>query len=133
MNDEPLAESGCARLLVDAEEGSELAPEDLDYRPGKVEIQDLSVDGHEEPISWTWEFDTFLDGRAAFGLWCECGPFLFFDHEKAVPLSVVQGGKPAIGTYLYIIHRSQAKVANILDVSEQTMSNYLCQLRWVQE
>lgn len=120
-----------AELRVTVVEGEELSAHELDRREAEVEITSVPVDedGGDE-LSWTWEFEQFRDARAAYGLWQDCGPFLWFDHDRAVPVEVAREDKPAIGTYLYLIHRSRERVADELGVSTSTVSNYLSQTRW---
>jgi hypothetical protein len=120
-----------AELRVTVVEGEDVPLSELDRRDGEVDISSVPVDDDRtNEVGWTWEFDQFRDARAAYGLWNECGPFLWFNNDRAVPIEVAREGKPAIGTYLYIVHRSHSRVADELDVSRETVSNYLSQMRW---
>ncbi|MFC6990189.1 hypothetical protein ACFQJD_18510 [Haloplanus sp. GCM10025708] len=77
-------------------------------------------------------FDTFQMARLAFGLWKKCGPFVQ-PEGNAIPIEVATAGQEAIAAFLRLGNgspKSRSYVAEKMDVTEQTISNYCNRVRW---
>jgi len=122
-----------AWLLVDDELDEEEVPiSELDSRPGRLRLHSQV----EEKIEYTdMVFDSFQMARLAFGLWEKCGPF---DQPEgsAVPVEVATAGQAAVGGFLRLGNgypKSRSGVAEMMGVTEQTVSNYCNRVRWTPE
>lgn len=127
-----VAESGDAWLILDGDFPDEkLHIEDVDAQPGRVRIHTLEE--VDDVIQYTeMAFDQFQMARLAFGLWERCGPFTQ-PEGSAVPIEVATSGQEAIGAYLRVGNgypKSRTYVAEKMDVTEQTVSNYCNRVRW---
>jgi hypothetical protein len=81
-------------------------------------------------------YDKWADARLYFGLIHEIGGVWTVQPEsptKNIPLKVVRQGKDAVAAYLLVgtgTVKTRAGVADLLDVSEQSVSNYATRVRW---
>lgn len=93
----------------------------------------------EESGRWEREYDRWDDARLYYGLLIEIGGIWSVPPEsptKNVPLKVVRAGKDAVAAYLLVgtaTTYKRAYVADALDVTEQTVSNYANRIRWSPE
>jgi len=127
-----VAESRDAWLILDTDEvAEEVNLDDVDTKPGRVRIHTLEESG--DVIQYTdMEFDEFQMARLAFGIWEKCGPFNQPEGD-AIPIEVATAGQEAIGAYLRVGNgypNSREYVAEKMDVTEQTVSNYCNRARW---
>jgi hypothetical protein len=127
-----VAESGDAWLILDGDYPDEkLQIKGVDAQPGRVRIHTLEET--EDEIQYTdMTFKQFQMARLAFGLWERCGPFTQ-PEGNAVPIEVATSGQEAIAAYLRVGNgypKSRTYVAEKMDVTEQTVSNYCNRVRW---
>lgn len=84
----------------------------------------------------TLRFDFLKQATLLLGLWKRCGPFEFADSSEVIPLAVAKEGKPAMAAYLAMVieddpaTQKRGEVADTLDVTRQTISNYWDEVRW---
>lgn len=103
---------------------------------GAVRFWHLSDPHVEEPATaWTdMDFGLWRNVTVAFGLWEQCGPFQVPESaSNAVPVEVATHSKAAIAAWLKIgtgYSLARSVVADKMDVSEQTVSNYLSEIRF---
>lgn len=140
--DEPSLEAGAvvaavenAWLILDEEyvDEAELRLTEIDTDPGRVRLHyPAPADGDGvEYIDQT--YDTFRTARLAFGLWQSCGPF---DEPEggAIPTEVATAGMPYIAAYLSVnANRGRESIAEQMDVTAKTVSDYWTIVRWTPE
>jgi hypothetical protein len=120
---------------------SELDVDDIDEEPistsalnnssgrFRLHIDDPDIDG----LQFTDQiYDDFRMARLAYGLWSRCGPF---NHPEghAVPVEVATDSQAAIAAYLQVGNgypNSRDYVADKMDVTKQTVSNYCQKIRY---
>jgi hypothetical protein len=127
-----VAESGDAWLISDADgAGEQIRLSEVDSEPGRVRIH--THDPAEDRIEYTdMVFEQLQMARLAFGLWEQCGPFTQ-PEGSAVPLEIATDGQEAIAAYLRVGNgypKDRGYVADKMDVTEQTVSNYCNRVRW---
>jgi len=130
INGTLVAEDGDAWLISDTDlDVDEVHINEIDNEPGRLRL-------HAEErgqIEYTdMEFDTFRMARLAYGLWERCGPFVQ-PEGFAIPIEVATDGQAAIGAYLRLgngFPNTRSYVAEQMDVTEQTVSNYCNRVRW---
>jgi len=88
----------------------------------------------EERYGWAMEFSTETDARLMFGLWLRTGGFSTPQSpSQFIPVPVVREGNDACAAYLLVatgVKNSRRFVAEKLDISKQTVSNYANRVRW---
>jgi hypothetical protein len=137
-DDDPELESGAvvaktedAWLILDEEHADEpLSLRDIDNEPARVRIHTVSEADGLEYTEMT--FETFQMARLAFGLWERCGPFTQ-PEGGAIPVEVATSGQEAIGAYLRLGNgypKSREYVAEKMDITPATVSNYCNRVRW---
>jgi hypothetical protein len=87
-----------------------------------------------ESYGYAHGFSNEKDARLFFGLWVRSGGFTTGESPTSnVPLAVAVEGKDALAAYLLVgagVRNSRGFVAEKLDVSRQTVSNYANRVRW---
>jgi hypothetical protein len=102
---------------------------ELDQKQGAIEFVFDDPDAGE--VRNTTEYQ-FVNARLAFGLWLQCGPFIQ-PEGSAVPREIATDGQDAITAWIYLgngFPLKRSAVAEICDVSEQTVSDRLSRIRW---
>lgn len=81
-------------------------------------------------------YEQWTDATLFFGLWLETGGWTD-NHPttgvRQIPIDVVSAGKDAVAAYILVgtgTKTPRRRVADLLDVSEQTVSNYANRVRW---
>lgn len=94
-----------------------------------------NTDGRHDPL----EFRDFRSVELLFGLWMDCGPFQIEpDDAHRIPRQVAVAGQPQIAAYLGVVEPGnsgvdkhiRAEIAQSMNLSKQTVSNYWSQIRW---
>jgi hypothetical protein len=121
-------------IVEDDRRGETLELAEIDNEPARVRVfTGPAADSEERPFI-DLSFDTLNMARVSLGLQIRCGPFVEpKDGLKVVPVDVATYGQDAIGAYLRLGNgrpRPRAWVADRLDVTEQTVSNYCNRIRW---
>jgi hypothetical protein len=131
-------------VLAHASDGTQLvvnktlerAPEDAPHQFDVSDAQLNSLHGLVRyPAGSRLEevgFEKFSDARVAFGLWQRCGPYER-SVAPAVPPVVATDDKKAITAHLYLNGgdpRPHSEVAELCEVSEQTVYDRLASIRW---
>lgn len=63
-------------------------------------------------------------------LWNRVDGFEIIENESGIPIKIANIGKPAISTYLKIVHRlDEQEIANRLNVSRRTVQQYLSKFK----
>lgn len=81
-------------------------------------------------------YDKWKDATLFFGLWLETGGFRDnypTSGVRQIPIDVVAAGRDAVASYMLVGTGSKTPrraVAQELDISEQTVSNYANRIRW---
>ena len=119
-------------LIADVDHVADGIPlSQLDSKSGRLRIH--STEPVDQARQYTdMVFDQFSMARLAYGLWKRCGPFGHPDGQ-AIPIEVATDGQAAIAAYLRVGNgypNSRGYVAEQMDVTEQTVSNYCNRVRW---
>jgi hypothetical protein len=117
-------------LVTDDEQASDpVQLSEIDTKPGRVRFHfdDPDADG----ISWTDHcFDSLREARLLYGLRMETGDY----HVHAsgdIPVEVAVAGKEAVAAFLRAeLEYSRSGIADKMNVSKQTISNYWNRMRW---
>jgi hypothetical protein len=81
-------------------------------------------------------FDRWSDATLFYGLWLETGGWRDAhptSGAKQIPIEVVAEGKDCVAAYIRVgtgVINSREYIANALDVTEQTVSNYFNRVRY---
>ena len=127
-----VAEDTDAWLISDTNHDTdEIQLSDIDRKPGRVRIH--QYDETDDELSYTdMVFDSFHLARLTYGLWLRCGPFNQ-PEGNAVPVEIATDGQAAVGAFLRIGNgypNSREYVADKMEVSKQTVSNYANRISW---
>lgn len=118
---------------AEADDGTQLCVSQHPERAAENELDRMM--GHLRfPDDSTWEFQKFVNARLAFGLWERHGP-LDLDIAPAVPVDIATAQTADIAAWVHLAPnrmevRSRAETADVLDVSRQSVSNYLNDVRY---
>jgi hypothetical protein len=121
-------------ILEDDRAGETLELADVDNDPARVRVFTRPVSDTDERPYIDMPFNTLKMARLALGLQIRCGPLTEpKDGLQVVPVEVATYGQDAIGAYLRLGNgkpRPRDWVADRLDVTKQTVSNYCNRIRW---
>jgi hypothetical protein len=118
-----------------------------DYEPGddvdRIDMSDITSQGgrfrlhFDDPdfdgLQYTDQvYDDFSLAELAYAVWVTCGGFHQPESSRAVPVEVATSGQDAVAAYLRLGNgypKSRRWVAEKMDITEQTVSNYCQRVR----
>ncbi len=130
-----LARTGRVWLISELDVDDEqdiISSKQLNNSRGRVRfhVEDPHLDGELQYNDQV--YDDFRMARLSYALWDRSGPFIEPETSRSIPIEVATDGQAAIAAYLRIgggFPNSREYVAEKMDVSKQTVSNYCQRVR----
>lgn len=123
-----------ALLLLDGDyRGETVELSEIDNQPGRLRL--ITEPPEPEAPAYQYNdmrFDSFRMARLAYGLWKRCGP-IHQPEGRGVPVEVATDGQAAVCAYIRLgdgYPLARGAVAQKMDISKQTVSNYCSDISW---